>query len=130
MNTGLQKIHPKNASLNRGKKLPVAKFTGKIPLICSTILNSVDKADILKIYLFGSYAYGKPNRSSDIDICVIIRDAADQPSSYLKMALNLTDNHIVPCDLVVCRESDFYGSKNPNGIEHTIMEEGKLLYAG
>jgi len=130
MNTALQKKQSENASLNRGKKRPVAKFTGKIPLICSIILNSVDKADIQKIYLFGSYAYGKPKKSSDIDICVVIRDAADRPSAYLKIAMNLTDNHIAPCDLVVCRESDFYGSENPNGIEYTIMEEGKLLYAG
>ena len=77
-----------------------------------------------------AHAYGKPKKSSDIDICVVIRDAADRPSAYLKIAMNLTNNHIAPCDLVVCRESDFYGSENPNGIEHTIMEEGKLLYAG
>ena len=93
MNTALQKKHLENASLNRGKKQPVAKFTDKIPLISSVILNSVDKADIRKIYLFGSYAYGKLKKSSDIDICVVIRDA-DRPSAYLKIAMNLTDNHI------------------------------------
>jgi len=129
MDTVLHKKHPENASLNR-KKHPTAKFKSKIPLICSIILGSVDKADIRKIYLFGSYAHGKPKNSSDIDICVIIRDTADRPAAYLKIAMNLTDNNIAPCDLVVSRESDFYGSKNPNGIEHSIMEEGKLLYAG
>jgi predicted nucleotidyltransferase len=82
------------------------------------------------MYLFGSYAHGKLKNSSDIDICVIIRDTADRPAGYLKIAMNLTDNNIAPCDLVISRESDFYGSENPNGIEHTIMEEGKLLYAG
>ena len=127
MDTVLQKEHPENTSLNR-KKQPAAKFAGKIPLICSIILGSVDRADIRKIYLFGSYAHGKPKNSSDI--CVVIRDTADRPAVYLKIAMNLTDNSIAPCDLVVSRESDFYGSENPNGIEHTIIEEGKLLYAG
>jgi len=92
-------------------------------------LYSIDHADILKIYLFGSYADGKPKEASDIDICVIIKDTVDRPKAHLKIAMNLTDNAISPCDLVVCRESDFYGSDNPKGIEHTIMEKGKLLYA-
>ena len=111
------------------KKQQKGKFEGKIPLIRSLILNSVDKADIQKIYLFGSYANGNPKDTSDIDICVIIKDTADRPNTYLKIAMNLTDNAISPCDLVVCRESDFYNSDNPKGIEHTIMETGKLLYA-
>jgi predicted nucleotidyltransferase len=129
MDTVLRKKHPENVSINREEQ-PVANFTGKIPLICSIILGSVDKADIRKIYLFGSYAYRKPKNSSDIDICVIIRDTADRPAVHLKIAMNLTDNNIAPCDLVVSRESDFYGAENPNGIEHIIIEEGKLLYAG
>jgi hypothetical protein len=62
------------------------------------------------------------NKLSYLGICVVIRDTADRPAAYLKMAMNLTDNNIAPCDLVVSRESDFYGSENPNGIEHTIFK--------
>ena len=129
MNTSLQKDKSKNTSLARQKKQSVAKLENKIPLVRSIILNSVDNADIHKIYLFGSYAYGNPKESSDIDICVIIKDTADRPKTYLKIAMNLTDNAISPCDLIVCRESEFYHSNNPKGIEYTIMEKGKLLYA-
>jgi len=110
------------------KRAPLP-FADKIPFIRSLILDSVEPGIIRKIYLFGSYAYGRPTKDSDIDICVIIRDAANRASTYLKIAMNLTDNRIAPCDLAVCRESDFYSSDNPNGIEHTIMEEGRLLYA-
>ncbi|MDR2972227.1 MAG: nucleotidyltransferase domain-containing protein [Bacteroidales bacterium] len=129
MNTVLRKKQRPETSLTRLKPQSVAKFENKIPFIRSLILDSVDKADIQKIYLFGSYANGKPKETSDIDICVVIKDTADRPKTYLKIAMNLTDNAISPCDLVVCRESDFYGSNNPNGIEHTIMEEGRILYA-
>jgi len=63
--------------------------------LANIILNSTDKNSIQKIYLFGSYAYGNPNKYSDLDICVI---------------------------------TVFYHGENPESIENTIMEKGKLLY--
>jgi predicted nucleotidyltransferase len=129
MKTVLKRKLPKNISLNKLKTQSDGMFDDKILLIRSLILNSVNKGEIQKIYLFGSYAYGKPNESSDIDICVIIKDSSNRPKTHLTITMNLTDNGISPCDLVVCRESDFYNSGNPNGIEHTIMEKGRLLYA-
>ncbi|RLA73613.1 MAG: hypothetical protein DRG11_07495 [Epsilonproteobacteria bacterium] len=40
----------------------------KIKQIGQTI---VDKIDIRKVILFGSYAYGKPTENSDLDICIV-----------------------------------------------------------
>ena len=57
------------------KKSNPPLYKDKIDLIRSIIVDSVDKNILKKVYLFGSYAYGKPN-----------------------------------------------------GIEHTIMREGKVLY--
>ncbi|MCL2792146.1 MAG: nucleotidyltransferase domain-containing protein [Spirochaetaceae bacterium] len=110
------------------KKSNPPLYTDKIDLVRSVILESVDKDILKKVYLFGSYAYGKPNGKSDLDICVVIDDAVERTDIYLKIAKKLSDNDIILFDLVVCNEKYFYGAKNPKGVEHTIMEKGILLY--
>jgi predicted nucleotidyltransferase len=103
-------------------------FADKIPFIRSLILDSVKPGTIKKIYLFGSYAYGRPTKKSDIDLCVIIRNNLDRSGEYLKIARNLFLNDIIPADVLVYNEDIFYNAKNPNGIESTILNKGKILY--
>ena len=103
-------------------------FSDKIPFIRSLILDSVKPGTIKKIYLFGSYAYGKPTKNSDIDLCVIIKNNIDRLNTYLKIARSLYINNIMPVDLLVYKEKIFINYTNPNGIEKTIITHGKLLY--
>ncbi|MDR1839647.1 MAG: nucleotidyltransferase domain-containing protein [Treponema sp.] len=103
-------------------------FADKIPFIRSLILDSVKPGVIKKIYLFGSYAYGKPTKKSDIDLCVIIRNNLDRSNVYLKIARNLFLNDIIPAEVLVYNEKIFYDIKNPNGIKNTILTKGKILY--
>ena len=103
-------------------------FADKIPLIRSLILDSVKPGTVKKIYLFGSYAYGKPTKKSDIDLCVIIGNKLDRSNVYLKIARNLFLNDIIPADILVYKEKIFYDIKNPNGIENAIINKGKMLY--
>ncbi|MDR0322552.1 MAG: nucleotidyltransferase domain-containing protein [Treponema sp.] len=105
-----------------------APFADKIPFIRSLILASVKPGVIKKIYLFGSYAYGRPTKKSDIDLCVIINNKFNRTAQYMKMALSLYDNDIIPADLLVYKENFFYNITNPNGIRNTIITEGKVLY--
>jgi len=127
----------KTASVTYNKTIPKSstpqkraapKFADKIPFIRSLILDSVKPGTIKKIYLFGSYAYGKPTKKSDIDLCVVIRNNLHDSRAYLKIALNLFDNNIIPVDLLVYREKQFYDIKNPKGIKNTIITKGKVLY--
>jgi len=120
-----KKNNPKTLAV---KKRTAPAFIGKIPFIRSLILDSVKPGTIKKIYLFGSYAYGKPTKKSDIDLCVIIGDKLDRSSVYLKIARNLFLNDIIPADILVYKEKIFYDIKNPNGIENTIINKGKMLY--
>jgi predicted nucleotidyltransferase len=112
------------------KKRASPPFADKIPLIRSLILDSVKPGTIKKIYLFGSYAYGRPTQKSDIDICVIIGNnfLESKTDINLKIALNLFDNKIIPADVLVYTEEQFHNIKNPNGIKHTIMTKGNILY--
>jgi predicted nucleotidyltransferase len=103
-------------------------FADKIPFIRSLILDSVKPGTIKKIYLFGSYAYGKPTKKSDIDLCVIIGNRLNKSNVYQKIALSLFDNDIIPADILVYREKFFYDITNPNGITNTILTKGKILY--
>jgi hypothetical protein len=103
-------------------------FADKIPLIRSLILNVVDNKILEKIYIFGSYAYGQPDEKSDIDICVVINNDQD----WIKVGTDINcifcDHKIIPSDVLVLKHDEFYDIRNPQGIQCTIMEEGKLLY--
>jgi predicted nucleotidyltransferase len=110
------------------RKRAAPPFADKIPLIRSLILDSVKPGTIKKIYLFGSYAYGRPTKKSDIDLCVIIGNNLNRSDVSKKIALILFDNNIIPVDLMVYREKIFYDITNPNGIENTIINKGILLY--
>ncbi|WP_407636714.1 nucleotidyltransferase domain-containing protein [Carboxydothermus ferrireducens] len=32
-------------------------------------------ADVERVYIFGSHAYGTPNSESDVDVCIITKDS-------------------------------------------------------
>jgi len=124
------------ARKNNNSKSPTARrratppFSDKIPFIRSLILDSVKPGTIKKIYLFGSYAYGRPTKKSDIDLCVVIRNnlIRSRTNINLKIALSLFDNKIIPADVLVYTEKQFYDITNPNSVENTIINKGKLLY--
>ena len=105
-----------------------APFSDKIDLIKSLILDSVDNDIIKKIYLFGSYAYGTPNEDSDVDLCVVIDNNYKKSDIYLNIAMYLSENNIIPCDLLVYNEKYFKGAENGRNIQDIIMNYGKLLY--
>jgi predicted nucleotidyltransferase len=105
-----------------------AMFVDKIPYIRQLVLESIDNKIINKIYLFGSYAYGNPNEDSDIDLCVVVNDDIDKLDAYMKIIGNLTDNKIIPCDLLVYNAKVFFNVENPRSVENTIIKEGQVLY--
>ncbi|MDR1838086.1 MAG: nucleotidyltransferase domain-containing protein [Treponema sp.] len=126
--TTVRKKNSPKAQTSRKRATP--PFADKITFIRSLILDSVKPETIKKIYLFGSYAYGKPTKRSDIDLCVIIGDnfLESKTDINLQIALNLFDNEIIPADVLVYTEKQFHEINNPNGIKNTIMTKGKLLY--
>ena len=130
MNKTMLKAQTKKNNLKPSaiRKRNAVPFTDKIPFIRSLILDSVEPGAVKKIYLFGSYAYGMPTKDSDIDICVVIRNDLNRSDVSKKIALSLFNNDIVPVDLMIYREEIFYDISNPNGIEHTILTKGKILY--
>jgi len=81
-----------------------------------------------KIILFGSYAYGHPDRNSDLDICVITE--SDTPKSEKKRNIRiLLKGLTIAKDILTptIEEYEFY--KNETGsVYMEIDKKGKMLW--
>lgn len=83
---------------------------------------------VLRIYLFGSCAYGEPHERSDIDLMVVIEDTLHTIKKSTALRKNLRGHRTVPMDMLVNRVSDFEKSQAFPSIQKTIKEQGLLLY--
>lgn len=82
---------------------------------------------VLKIYLFGSFANGKPHDNSDIDLLVVVEDRLDAIKTAYKINRGIVDRK-VPLDILVNRQSDFDGASTENTLQRIIKNEGVLVY--
>lgn len=82
------------------------------------------------IYLFGSHAYGTPDRRSDLDLLVIVRES--ELSWYRRGAAAykaLRGIGVAVDVLVYTREEFDTRSSLPISLERTVREKGRHLYA-
>jgi len=102
-------------------------ISDKLEIIKNAIL---DKIQAKYIYLFGSYAYGSPNKDSDIDIYVVIPDEFNEDIVFTmgKIVSYLRKQDVFKIDLFLVRESKFLDYKEYSSFEKTICEKGILVY--
>lgn len=84
---------------------------------------------VSKIILFGSYAYGSPDKNSDIDLCVITDDKRRKIEILwdIQEAIYKTAKHSV--DVIVSKPEEFEDRSNSiSTIEKTISGKGVVLY--
>ncbi|MBF0591712.1 MAG: nucleotidyltransferase domain-containing protein [Nitrospirae bacterium] len=88
--------------------------------------------DPREIYLFGSYAWGKPTYESDIDLLVIIEMSDDKPYRRAIKGLKVLRDLKVPEDILVYTEDEFSQlSDDMSTLCYKIKHEGiKLYHAG
>ena len=81
------------------------------------------------IYLFGSYAWGKPTADSDMDLLVIVPQSRQKTVQRAVRAQRSLRGVKVPVDVLVKtrREFERYASVKAS-LEAHIAREGKLLY--
>ncbi|MBD3231118.1 hypothetical protein GF322_00490 [Candidatus Dependentiae bacterium] len=83
-----------------------------------------------EIYIFGSYAWGKPSVESDLDILIVI-DESNQ-SSYVRAVkgyLALFDLSIAK-DLIVYTKDEFEKAAQKNWtLANRVKKEGRKIYA-
>ncbi|MBE7123141.1 nucleotidyltransferase [Bacillus sp. AFS054943] len=83
-----------------------------------------------KIILFGSHAYGTPNKNSDFDLCVVVDDNEKRTRDTRRdIHRGIFDILDTPVDLLVYRPDVFNErAGNPVTLEYKIASEGKVLY--
>ena len=84
---------------------------------------------VLRIYLFGSYAYGVPTEDSDIDLLVIARDGIDALKVMQDISLGLM-NRRISLDVLVDNISSFVELSEPDRVtlQREIANNGILVY--
>jgi predicted nucleotidyltransferase len=112
-------------SISINHKIP---FEELLKIITGSILESISAFYVRKIYLFGSHAYGKPNKYSDIDLCVVISNRINRSKAYFNIAKGLDNKKIVSLDILVYNEREFSEKKDRAGIVRTICMKGRTLY--
>ena len=96
----------------------------------STIVDKiVSKLSPEKIILFGSYAYGKVDEDSDIDLLVVL-DTTLQAAERVRMISRLLYPRIAPLDIIVKTPAEIqkaYLQVDP--FMHEILAKGIQVYA-
>ena len=86
--------------------------------------------DPVAIYFFGSYAYGKPERHSDIDLLVVVEDSPLSPYQRDGLAIRALRGIRFPIDVQVYTREEFeQRAALPVSFERTVSTKGRILYA-
>jgi len=94
------------------------------------ILQNIDAFKANKIILFGSYAYGKPNENSDLDIC-IVKDKITSKIKEKREIRKLLKNINLPKDILLVDEEYFRTHSDKNWINtalYDVKHKGKVIY--
>ncbi len=81
------------------------------------------------IYLFGSYAWGKPAPESDLDLLVIVSESNQRPIERSQRAQHSLRGVLAAVDVLVKTRAEFEHFRPVKAsLEAQIYEKGKLLY--
>jgi predicted nucleotidyltransferase len=81
------------------------------------------------VYLFGSYAWGKPTSDSDLDFLVIVNRSRQKPIQRAVRAQRSLRGVQVAVDVLVKTRKEFEQFVSVKAsLEAQIIREGKLLY--
>ena len=81
------------------------------------------------IYLFGSYAWGRPETGSDVDLLVIVKASRQRPIQRAVRAQRSLRGVKAPIDVLVKTRREFQRHVPVKAsLEAQITREGKVLY--
>ena len=89
----------------------------------------VNAVPAVKIYLFGSYAYGKPDNDSDYDFYIVLPNDSMRPIDAIGNAyMAMRGMKRKPADILAGTEETFERRSKQITLERTISQDGVLLY--
>lgn len=81
------------------------------------------------VYLFGSYAWGKPDEESDLDLMVILPESSESPIELAVRAQHSLRGVRAAVDVLVKTRKEFEHYRPVKAsLEAKIATKGKLLY--
>lgn len=82
-----------------------------------------------QIFLFGSYAYGKPNKDSDVDLLIIIAHSDEPSYRRARGAYRALRGILMPTDVIVITKEEMQRKQAVRtSLVSQILREGQLLY--
>ncbi|MEO6787846.1 MAG: nucleotidyltransferase domain-containing protein [Chthoniobacteraceae bacterium] len=82
-----------------------------------------------QIWLFGSYAWGDPNKDSDLDFIVVVPESDESALARAQRAQTRLWGIPMTMDVVVPTKKDFERVRHLKGsLTYKIVNEGRLLY--
>lgn len=83
-----------------------------------------------QIYLFGSYAYGKPHKNSDLDLYVVLKDEVPlrDLDAGLQISMAIARKKSMPVDIIAKKKKDFISRLNEITLERIVNRDGILIY--
>lgn len=89
-----------------------------------------DALSPVAIYFFGSYAYGTPDRHSDIDLLVVVEDSPLSAYERDVQAIRALRGIPMSIDVLVYTKAEFeQRSALPISFERTVKGKGRIVYA-
>ncbi|TAH50384.1 MAG: nucleotidyltransferase domain-containing protein [Chloroflexota bacterium] len=89
----------------------------------------VQEFDPEQVILFGSYAWGKPTKDSDVDLMVIVTESDETEYQRMVRGLHALRDKIVPTDVFIKTRAEFDRYKEVYAsLECLIAEQGIVLY--
>ncbi len=80
-----------------------------------------------KVILFGSYAYGRPDVHSDVDILVVFKDSKNTLDTAV--AIRQAISHDLPVDIIVRTTQQIEKRlKWGDSFIREVLEKGKVIY--
>ena len=99
------------------------------PLLQEITHRLVDEFQPEEIILFGSYAWGKPDKDSDLDLLVILSHSELSPARRAMRAHRCLQGLNVPKDVLVRTRAEVERFRHVRAsLERQIFERGTVLY--
>lgn len=81
------------------------------------------------VYLYGSHAYGRPHKDSDVDLLVVVPDSPLPPHRQAIAAYRALRGLFFPAEIKVVNHTRFQQrAKWQSSIESVVKRKGRVLY--
>ena len=104
-----------------------AAIQAELDKLKELIINAIP---VEQIYLFGSYAYGKPHKYSDLDLYVVLKDevAMRDLDAGLQISMAIARKKSMPVDIIAKKKRDFLNRLEDITLERIVNRDGILIY--